>query len=180
MRINKGLILSTVIVALFMLTSMAFATENASILYTEKDLGSSWEYNYTFYNTSDDGESLYKVWLLFDSSMTVTGSPLPTGWTGTKWVGTDTTNYLNAQSIGNLNSIDAGGFLGGFTFTIDQQVGDISYVAEFKNSAGAYIDPYQSSTAAAIVPEPISTVLFLIGGTTLAARGWYRRKRKIS
>jgi hypothetical protein len=45
-------------------------------------------------------------------------------------------------------------------------------------SVGDQLEYVDSTLTTTVVPEPMSSVLFLIGGATLAARSWYRRKKK--
>jgi hypothetical protein len=60
------------------------------------------------------------------------------------------------------------------TLTFNQAGGDILfYTSNLGRDA-------EGTITVSVVPEPISSVLFVIGGTTLAARSWYRRKRKAS
>ncbi len=175
---QRKLLVTTIIMLsmLFIFSSPALATPNASILYLETDLsGGLWQYDYTFYNTSTADEYLYKVYLDFSQELTATGSPLPTGWYGTVWEGENiNATSLDAMTIDQSYDIAANDYLGGFGFTVNYQVGNISYTAEFDDHAGTQ---YVTSGTTTLVPEPISTVLFLSGGATLALRNYLRRKR---
>ncbi len=176
MKLKNLLITSTVLVGVFIFSAMAFASPSASILYNETDLGGgSYKYDYTFYNTSTAGESLYKVFFYFNETSTATGSPLPSGWFGTVWVGTNTNTFLNTMAISPSLYIAPSNSLNGFTFNINHKLGDSSFVAEFKNNEGSKY-AFSGTTAVAVVPEPLSTILFVIGGAILAVSSYSRRR----
>ncbi|MBI4682475.1 MAG: PEP-CTERM sorting domain-containing protein [Nitrospirae bacterium] len=178
MRVKNRLIASIVFAALFMFSSMAIASPNANFLYTENYSGGLWHYDYTFYNMSDAGENLFKVYFDFGSVITVTGSPLPAGWSGTVWQGQHDNTYINSMSTNALNDITAGNELSGFSFTVDHQIGNISYWAEFRNNSGyTATSGTTAPLAPPVVPEPISTVLFLTGGSLLVIRNRWKRRR---
>jgi len=161
-------------IMIVLISSSAFATRSASILYQEVNLGNGlWHYDYTFTNTSDANEYLYSIWLDFDRSATVTGLPLPTGWGGTIWAGANTSEFLDASSTGFSYDIPAGDSKSGFAFTINYQAGNLPFTAYFDDHAGN-ISPLTGATA--LVPEPVISVLFLSGGMALAVN-YYRRTR---
>lgn len=153
----------------------AYATPGASLLYYETDLGGgTWQYDYTFYNTSDAGESLYSVYFYFTQDTEFTGTSLGTGWDGNVWDGTGwTTNFTDTYSTGTGYDIAAGRSLSGFAFTVDYQAGDISYDAYLSTTNGNE----QISGTTALVPEPVSSILFVTGGTLLAGRRYLRRNK---
>ena len=103
-----------------MLTAEARATTGADIYYEESSEGGLWTYNYTFENTSNAGESLYKVFLDFGEPLTATGSDLPNNWVGI-WEGTYTTYFLGAMSVNRGTYIDAKSSLDEFSFTVDRK-----------------------------------------------------------
>jgi hypothetical protein len=60
---------------------------------------------------------------------------------------------------------------------LDRPTADISYV-EFmgKSTRHVYFDDFSFNTA--VAPEPVSSVLFLAGGSLLASKGYFRRRKK--
>lgn len=170
----KNFLTIIVIASLLMISPMAFATPNASLLYAETNLGGGLQqYDYTFYNTSTS-ESLYSVYFYFTQDTSFTGTSLPTGWDGIVWDGsTWTTNFADTYSTGTTYDIVAGSSLSGFQFTVDYHAGNISYDAYLSG------DSVVSGTTS-IVPEPISSLLFLSGGATLACRTYLKRRRQSS
>jgi hypothetical protein len=169
---QRILIIVTIISCL--LSSFAFASPSADIVYYETDLGNgSWFYDYTFYNNSTASETLYSVWLDFAQSSVTTGSSLPTGWDGTVWEGTNTTVYFETHSSTPGYDIVAGSSLGAFSFTIDYQAGDIPYTAYFDTGSGtSFINGITS-----IVPEPVSSVLFIAGAGVIGFRRFWRKSK---
>jgi hypothetical protein len=177
MKLNKFFISASIAAGLFILSSAAFAAPGANLLYNETDLGGGlWQYDYTFYNTSTNSEYLYNVDLLFDQTATVTGLPLPTGWNSTVWEGENETDFIVTFSTGSSYDIAAGSFLSGFSFTIDYLAGDTSYNAYFDDYIGG---TYNTSGFTSIVPEPVSSILFAIGGSTLGFRRYWKKRRNI-
>jgi hypothetical protein len=104
----------------------------------------------------------------FDQPVTTNGSALPTAWWGAVWEGDNTTSFMSAMSTKPATYITAGNSLGGFSFTVDQQVGEVPFHAEFIDT-----DSFDGTT---VVPEPLSMILFAAGGGTMALR--YRMRRK--
>jgi hypothetical protein len=175
MRWRRGLITAVVVMGLLLGAGASHAVSpSASIMYTETNLGGgSWQYDYLFTNTSDPGSSLYKIFLFFDHSASVTGSPLPTGWFGIPWEGSNTTSFLQTMSLSPSTDVAPGSSLSGFSFTVDYRAGDLPFTAEFDNGAGGGISVWRGTTT--VVPEPVSTVLFVAGGAALALRKRFRK-----
>lgn len=178
MKVRNRLIASIIFVALFLLTSMANASPGASFIYQESNTGGLWRYDYTFHNTSNAGENLYKVYFDLGIPTTYTGLSTPTGWF--VWQGQYVNTYVNAMSTNTSYDVAAGSNpVSGFSFTVDHQIGNISYWAEFRNSSGySAASGTTSAFVAPVVPEPISWVLFLIGGILFIFRNRWKRSRQ--
>ena len=157
----------------------ARATTGADIGYIESNSGGVWQYDFTFGNTSTS-EDMYSVFLFLDVSdpITVTGSALPDYWFGTVWEGENTTTYLNAMSTDSSAYIGAYDSPGGFSFTADQQISGFDWHAAFKDGAGdlSTLTGAATNNTPPVVPEPVSTILFITGGAVMAVRKRFRRK----
>jgi hypothetical protein len=175
----RGLyVVSAVVIGLLVFSTSAFSTQSASLMFQEQDLGTGWwQYDYTVTNTSDNGESLYMFLLNFDQTVTIQGSMLPQSWFGVVWEGTNVTTFLDARSINQAKYISAGESLNGFSFKANNQVGNLSYHAEFLN-----VPSINGSTSPAnihVVPEPVSSSLFVLGGVVFAGRRYWQKRRKV-
>ncbi len=168
MKTKRIFISIMAMIALFAIPSLSPAETGMDIVYNETDLGSGqWQYEYTFYNTSSDNESLFGVWFDFSQTAEITGSILMTGWDGTTWEGTHTTDTINTFSKSAAYDIPAGYSFGGFDFSIDHRAGDIYYEAYFETGSGT---SSITGMTTAVAPEPASIVLFVIGGAALGLR----------
>jgi len=128
----KGSITSAIAAAIILLTaSLSSAVPGAFIVYNETNLGGSWQYDYTIYNISTEGEALHEVFIYFTGDVIVSGSSLPSGWHGVPWPGTYTISYLNAYSTDFTYDIVAWDSLTGFSFIVDYRAGNIVYDAYF-------------------------------------------------
>ncbi len=175
MKLRNVIILAIVTASIFMISARGFAAPGANLVYRESDLGSGlWQYDYSFYNTSTNGEFLYSVDLLFNQSATVNGVPLPAGWDSTTWEGGNQTDFIMTFSTDSSYDITAGSFLSGFRFTIDFRASNTAYNAYFDDHQGGISNASGYTT---MVPEPISATLFIVGGATLGFRR-YGKKRK--
>ncbi|MBI5740843.1 MAG: hypothetical protein HZA16_08980 [Nitrospirae bacterium] len=176
MKLGKVLTMMVFLACLLMFCGTALASPSASVLYNEIDLeNGSYQYDFIFNNTSTQGESLYKVFFYFDQLSMTTGMPLPTGWVGTVWNGPVTNTFINTMALNQNYYIAPDSSMGGFSFTINYQLGESDFVAEFKSPDGkkfAY-----GGTTAPIVPEPVSSTLFIIGGVALGVRTYLKRKK---
>jgi hypothetical protein len=181
---KMGNVITTLIVtiSLLLFSQAATAATNASILYDETALDNGyWQYDYTFANLSTNNEYLYGVQLYFGDLYEVSDTHTGGAWGGS-WGMANATFFLETHSSNYADDIATGNSLSGFSFTTKNQlVGNISYSAFFDEHNGNRT--YTSGTTAAgtfngtpVVPEPVSTVLFLTGGATMAFR--YRQKRK--
>ncbi|MBI5409215.1 MAG: hypothetical protein HZA14_07605 [Nitrospirae bacterium] len=79
------------------------------------------------------------------------------------------------MTIDSANDIAAGSSLGGFSFTVNQKVRNLAYAAEFDDHAG---NLSTTSGTTALVPEPISSIFFVLGGVVLAGRRYLKSKRR--
>ena len=180
MRLQKNLFKLLILISLFMFAQTALATPSASILYDETDVGGGyWQYDYTFFNTSTS-ENLYGVRLEFSGSLEVTNPTLGASWEG-MWGNLSPTIFLETHSTNNANDIAAGNELSGFSFRTNSQIGNVAYTTFFDdhNSGRSLTTDITASNVlgnVVVVPEPVSTVLFLTGGATMAFR--YRQKKK--
>ena len=172
----KRFLILTIVMAsmLFMASAIALATPNASIVYTETALGGGlWQYDYTFNNTSTT-ESLFSLYFYFDPSATFDWKNIPSGWDSALNGFTPfNTSFADTYSTGFAHDIAAGNSLGGFRFTVDYQAGNISYDAYLSGD-----NVVSGNTVATVVPEPVSSILFLTGGAALGLRSYVRRKRQ--
>ncbi|RJR17616.1 MAG: hypothetical protein C4581_07790 [Nitrospiraceae bacterium] len=138
---NRRFIISAFAAAIILLTaSYALALPEAFIVYKETDLGGSWQYDYTIYNISTEGEAIHEVFFYFAGDVAVTGTSLPAGWHGVPWTGAYTISYLNAYSTEFTYDIVAWDSASGFSFTTDYRAGNILYEAHFSG------DKYSSGT----------------------------------
>ena len=64
---NRRFIISAAAAAVILLmASIALAVPGVIVVYDETDLGGgSWQYDYTFYNTSTEGEALHEMYFYF-------------------------------------------------------------------------------------------------------------------
>lgn len=170
---TKLLYLWLVTCVLFISVSNTFAAAGSSIFYTETGLdGGQWKYDYTFLNTSTT-ESLYSVYFYFAQETSFTGTSVPTGWEGIVWDGNSwTTSFADTYSTGTSYDIAAGNSLGGFSFTVDHRAGNILYDAFFSG------DNVVSGTTAPAAPEPVSSVLYITGGSLLTGIFYLKKRRR--
>jgi hypothetical protein len=157
----------------FMVSSVTLGAPGASVLYTETDLGGGlWQYDYTFYNTSDAAESLYSVYFYFSQSTTFDWVTIPTGWDSVLNGFTPiSVTQADTYSTDTVYDIAAGNNLGLFSFTLDYRAGNISYDAYLSTTSGNQI----VSGTTALVPEPVSSTLFIVGGAALGFRQLKKR-----
>jgi hypothetical protein len=158
-------------------SGVVFAAPSASMLYTETNVGGGWwQYDYMFANSSTAEEYLYSVFFDFAQESDAVGLALPSGWDGTVWMGANTTTYLDTFATSG-NDLAAGNNLSGFSFKVNYQAGSTPYTAYFDDHSGGFSS---TSGTTALVPEPVSTILFLSGGSVLALRRYIGKKRRNS
>ncbi|MBI5409587.1 MAG: hypothetical protein HZA14_09510 [Nitrospirae bacterium] len=156
------------VVSILMLSSAAFADAGASIWYYETDLKDGWwRYDFTFSNTSTAGEYLYLVTLDFVQETAFAGLAMPEGWEN--FTDTPSTSFVTANSATPDYDIAPAASLGGFSFKVDHRAGSLPFNAEFEDDEGRF---HSIAGATAGAPEPVSSILFIIGVVTLGA--WRR------
>ena len=166
-------------IALFFTTTNADA-QSARAIYTETFLGGSlWQYDYTFHNDSLTGIDLYEVVIDFPTSATATVGSTAAGWTGIP-----TTNFVQFFSnfpgapLNGGADIPSGESLTGFMFTIDQQLGDTTFTANFadtNNGNATLTFNGMTQFASTSAPEPETLALLLLGVFGLIALHLTRR-----
>jgi hypothetical protein len=171
MRINKLIVVCFVFSILVLLPSIVLADPEASILYTETYSSGYWEYNFTFYNNSTSNYDLYSVQIILGDFYTINDPLLPTGWAG-QW-GTSNPSYIMETHTNAPFYIAPSDSTGGFSFTVDYQLGALEYNAFFIDGS----DNIKKTTGfAEVVPEPLSSVLFLIGVAVFGFRRFLRKR----
>lgn len=176
---NISLTIAVVIMSIFLISSAASAAASANLTYLEMALPGGWyQYDYTASNTSTSGENLWDIGLYYDEQaqgINFTWLNLPTGWTSDEpfWAGFEEATTSPSPAT---YAVLAGSSLPGFSFKTDSQIGNIYFDAYFitGTSSVSFSDGMTSGTSVPVVPEPISAILFLSGGATLA----FRRLRK--
>ncbi len=167
--------LLSAIFVLLLLSAHLSAAPSANIVYNETSLGGGlWQYDYTFFNTSTNNEYLYSVYFDLAQEAVIDWLNIPTGWYSTTAGHTPVSSiFLDTWSNSPAYDIAAGSSLGLFSFTIDYKAEDIAYTA--------YLDDHQgginiSSGITTMVPEPVSSILFLFGGLPFFLKRYFKRK----
>lgn len=182
---KKFLTLATAIVSILLISSAAGAAVSANLTYVETALQDGWyQYDYTAFNTSTTANAyLYDLGFWhYNEAATFEWLSRPTGWVDP---GTWSNWMEETYSDGFAYDIPAGSSLSGFSFKTDYQAGSIEFDALFRYQtpapygtlAGTY-GGMTSGTSVPVVPEPISAILFLSGGATLAFRKYAGKKQK--
>ncbi|MBI5049801.1 MAG: hypothetical protein HZC11_02720 [Nitrospirae bacterium] len=187
MRKKKLFIFAVLIVNILMVSQMSWATASANLTYLETRLPNGWYlYDYTASNTSTAEEKLADIGLYYGSSYNGQDSwvwlTTPTGWINWESTGYYDSTYTDVFAEGepvysNTNYILAGNSLPGFSFKTNYPAGDIDFGAYFVTSTEelSYTSGVTSGTA--VVPEPVSAILFLSGVTTMAVRRYLKIKK---
>lgn len=173
------------VAVLISIPSMTFAAPSASILYYETyNAGDGlWQYDYIFNNTSTTGEYLFGVTLNLGNVQSITVQQSPSGWTvqsglnfnDTIWRWPVTTySFVDTFSNDVLYDVAAGGSLSGLRFATNYQAGNVPYAADFYQGSNFYT----TSGAAAVAPEPVSSMLFLAGGALFGGKRLLKRRKE--
>jgi len=178
------LVIAVIAVSIFLISSAIWAAPGANIVYSETNLGSGlWQYDYTFSNvtTGDEAFELFMLVLYFDRQAKVTGLPLPDGWYDTRsgrneWEGERLTTFMKTYTEDPIYDIEPGNSLEGFSYIVDYQTGSLPYRAFFRDLQSE-IPSYRHIEGFTVTPEPISFILFLSGGATLAVRKYVKRRQ---
>ncbi|MBI5740281.1 MAG: hypothetical protein HZA16_06110 [Nitrospirae bacterium] len=181
-------ILAAVILAvsLMMFSSATWALPGATVTYVETSTTNGWRYDYSVVNTSMDDSNFFGLLLYFQDGTTdietfLSNMTTPSGFSGSygneSLPGGELTTYVAAFADGPESFIAPGGIFTGFGFDVTYRLGDNPFVAYFAQGDTPY-DISGTSVAGPppVAPEPVSSVLFLIGVATLGVRGYLKKK----
>ncbi len=180
MSIRKFITAFIISVCLVLIMSpQGHATPGADIFYDKSELEDGWwKYDFTFRNTSSNGECLFRTRLLFFDPE-VFGYELPTGWESIRWEGTHITDYMDTHT--KSNCIESGDSLGGFVFDAKFNFDNIRHKSYFHDENDNLVTmrgdtTLRNTVPVPVVPEPVSSVLFIAGGATLGFRKFRKKK----
>jgi hypothetical protein len=164
--------LISITLSLFLIPSLAGAVPSADLVYFETAIEGGWyQYDYTVYNTSTAGETLWDIGFWFNEDATLEWLNAPTGWS----TNPSPTFFMAgfAEAWTETDQIPANDSLSGFRFKIDYQAGDMDFDSYYNDSTGvSYVG------VSRLAPEPVSSILFLSGGATLVVRSYLRRIKR--
>lgn len=171
---TRATILAVLLAGIVARTGPAEGGPLAGAFYFETDLGGgSWQYDYTFTNSSDPGYDLYDVYFDLNPSVTMGIGGLPFGWDGFGDLGVG-----EVFSLDSVYDVLPGHSLNGFRFTFDAQVGPLQFTGVFTNPDDplnpTVVAGLLSGPAASAVPEPSIALLL---GTGLASTALLKRRR---
>jgi hypothetical protein len=178
MRVNILLMAAIVLLSAVMFSASVIASPSASILYQETDLGNGWwTYDYTFENTST-ADYLYSVRLNFDGFYSIFNPEQTSGWKGS-WGIISPTVFMETHTINTGSQVAPADSLSGFSFTINSQIGDVPFTAYFDNHSGGRFSLTGNTVLETppVAPEPLSAILFVVGGLMLGTRFYLKRKK---
>lgn len=154
----------------------AEAAASANITYTETYNGNYWNYALNYENTSNSQENLYSAYLYFPGLPALEWNSLGNGWSSIfEGAGPIETDFIDSYSTNPNYDINPGNALAGFNIKSGTQLSNISYDSFFTGAGGEQVFS-GTATAAPIVPEPVSSLLFVTGAGVLAGRKYLKRK----
>lgn len=168
----KRILLRLVILSSLLMVAATSSAATADISYNGTDLGGGWwQLDYMITNTSvATNDYIYGFLVTFDSSIDFGSLLLPAGWNGI--AGAPKTTFAMAYSPA-LSYDTAPSQTANVSFKVKDYTADVDYTVFLDNHQGTR----STLSGTTVVPEPLSIILFVVGGTTLGLRSWMRRRK---